>query len=136
MDIVLEVIRHRISAATRIPVPVFEPSQILHYNVGQEFKPHFDFLDPGNANYRDQLNQGQRIATFLIYLNDEFEGGETQFPDIGLQFRAKAGDAIFWANVDTEGRPDALTRHAGLAPTSGEKWVFSQWIRDRIAGQR
>ena len=135
MDIVLEIVRHRISAATRIPVPVFEPTQILHYGVGQEFKPHYDFIDPANPNYSRQLSQGQRIATFLIFLNDEFEGGETQFPDIGVQFRGKTGDAIFWANVDMEGRPDPLTRHAGLPPTSGEKWIFSQWIRDRVAGQ-
>lgn len=136
MDVVLEVIRTRISSATRIPVPVFEPTQILHYAVGQEFKPHFDFLDPANPAYREQLQQGQRLATFLIYLNDEFEGGETQFPDVGIQFRGKRGDAIFWANVDNQGKPDLKTRHAGLPPTSGEKWVLSQWIRDRTGGRR
>src|ERR1700752_3452902 len=38
-----EVIRPRISAATRLPVPLFEPSQLLHYSVGQRFKPHHDF---------------------------------------------------------------------------------------------
>jgi hypothetical protein len=136
MDVVLEVIRARISAATRIPVPVFEPTQILHYSVGEEFKPHFDFLDPANPAYREHLEEGQRLATFLIYLNDEFVGGETQFPDIGIQFRGKRGDAIFWANVDMQGKPDLMTRHAGLPPTSGEKWLLSQWIRDRTGAKR
>ena len=136
MDLVMEVIRHRISAATRIPVPVFEPTQVLHYEVGQEFRPHFDFLDPANPNYNDLLGFGQRIATFLIYLNGEFSGGETQFPDVGIQFSGKTGDAIFWANVDMDGQPDRLTRHAGLPPSSGEKWVLSQWIRDRSAARR
>ena len=136
MDIVLEVIRSRISAATRIPVPVFEPTQVLHYNVGEEFKLHHDFLDPANPNHDNFLDFGQRIATFLIYLNEEFEGGETQFPKVGIQFRGKAGDAIFWANVDQEGRPDPLTLHAGLAPTSGEKWILSQWIRNRTPARR
>jgi hypothetical protein len=41
------------------------------------------------------------------------------------------GDAIYWANVDDSGRPDRLTRHAGLPPTSGEKWIFSQWLRSQ-----
>jgi hypothetical protein len=133
MNVLSEVIRQRISAATSLPVPLFEPSQILHYAVGQRFKPHHDFIDPGNSAYADTLRQfGQRIATFLIYLNDEYEGGETSFPSIGLKYRAKAGDALFFANVTRDGKPDPLTLHAGLPPTSGEKWVLSQWIRDRF----
>lgn len=69
--------------------------------------------------------------TFLIYLNEEYEGGETAFPAIGLRYRGRAGDALFWANLDQQQLPDPLTLHAGLPPTSGEKWVFSQWIRER-----
>jgi hypothetical protein len=132
MGLVLEVIRARISAATRIPLPVFELTQVLHYSVGQEFRRHHDFLDPVTPGHEEQIrSRGQRIATFLIYLNDEFEGGETDFPKVGIRYRGKAGDAIFWANVDMEGHPDPLTLHAGLSPTSGEKWILSQWIRDR-----
>lgn len=133
MNVLTEVIRQRISAATSLPVPLFEPSQVLHYAVGQRFKPHHDFLDPAKDAYQDSLRRfGQRIATFLIYLNDGYEGGETSFPSIGLKYRAKTGDALFFANVTREGIPDPLTLHAGLPPTSGEKWVFSQWIRDRF----
>ena len=131
MDVVLEIVRARIAAATRLPVPLFEPTQVLRYEVGQEFKPHYDFLDPGNLAYGDQARFGQRIATFLIYLNEDFEGGETDFPKVEIRYRGRAGDAIFFANVDGAGRPDPLTLHAGLPPTSGEKWILSQWIRDR-----
>jgi prolyl 4-hydroxylase len=133
MNVLTEVIRHRISAATRLPVPLFEASQVLHYSVGQQFKPHHDFLDPDNPAYdEDLIRFGQRIATFLIYLNEGYGGGETSFPEIGLDYRANEGDALFYANVTGDGRPDPLTLHAGLPPTSGEKWVFSQWIRDRF----
>jgi len=133
MNVLTEVIRNRIAAATRLPAPLFEPSQLLHYAVGQRFKPHYDFLDPANPAYRDDLAQfGQRIATFLIYLNDGYSGGETSFPAIRLNYRAKTGDALFFANVTRDGNPDPQTLHAGLPPTSGEKWVFSQWIRDKF----
>jgi prolyl 4-hydroxylase len=136
MNVFTEVIRRRISAATRLPVPLFEPSQVLHYSLGQRFKPHYDFLDLANPAYNDGLSLfGQRIATFLIYLNDGYEGGETSFPKIGLNYRAQEGDALFFANVTQDGTPDPATLHAGLPPTSGEKWVFSQWIRDRFPGQ-
>jgi hypothetical protein len=131
MDVVLEFIRARISAATRVPVPVFEPTQIFRYSVGEQFKPHHDFLGPKNSAPGKQLRNGQRIATFLIYLNEDFEGGETEFPVLDIRYRGKTGDAIFWANLDLEGRPDARTLHAGLPPTSGEKWILSQWMRDR-----
>ena len=101
-------------------MPLFEPTQLLHYSVGQQFKPHYDFFDPVNLAYRDDLARfGQRIATFLIYLNDDYEGGETSFPKIGLNFHANAGDALFFANVTREGTPDLMTLHAGLPPTSG-----------------
>ena len=136
MNLLTEVIRNRISAATKLPVPLFEPSQVLHYAVGQRFKPHHDFLDPTNSAYAESLSLfGQRIATFLIYLNDDYQGGETAFPAIALNYRAHQGDALFFANVTRDGSPDPKTIHAGLPPTSGEKWVFSQWIRDRFPGQ-
>lgn len=32
--------------------------------------------------------------------------------------------------MDNHGKPDKATRHAGLPPTEGEKWLFSQWIRE------
>jgi hypothetical protein len=135
MDLILEIVRTRISRATNIPVPVFELTQVLRYLVGQEFKAHVDFLDEANPQHQHQLRfHGQRIATFLIYLNEDFEGGETEFPMAGIRYRGRTGDALFWANADMEGRPEPLSLHAGLPPTSGEKWVLSQWIRDR-AGQ-
>ena len=84
MDVISEVLRTRISAATHVPVPAFEPPQILRYEVGQQFIPHYDFMDENSAGFRDELGgYGQRIATFLIYLNDDYEGGETNFPKIG-----------------------------------------------------
>jgi len=136
MNVLTEVVRQRIAAATKLPAPLFEPSQILHYAVGQRFKPHHDFLDPANPAYHESLATfGQRIATFLIYLNDDYQGGETSFPQIGLNFRAERGDALFFANVTKDGAPDPNTLHAGLPTTSGEKWVFSQWIRDRFPGR-
>lgn len=138
MDVVVEVLRARISAATRLPVPIFEPTQILHYAVGEQFRPHHDFFDPEAPAYAGLLqNFGQRIATVLIYLNDDYTGGETVFPKIGLSYRGQTGDALFFANVDRSGRGDPLTLHAGTPPTSGEKWILSQWIRDRVpAGNR
>lgn len=135
MDLVVQVLRARISAASNLPLPVFEPAQIMHYSVGQEFRPHHDFLDPGQAGDRAQIARlGQRIATFLLYLNDDYEGGETEFLKTGFSYRGRQGDGLLFANVDSAQAPDPLTTHAGRPPTKGEKWILSQWIRDRSPG--
>jgi hypothetical protein len=132
MDLVLEVLRTRISAVTRLPVPIFEPIQVLRYGVGEQFRPHHDFLDPNIPEFAENLRlYGQRIATVLVYLNDKYSGGETVFEKLGISFRGSRGDALFFTNVDRAGLPDPLTTHAGRPPTAGEKWVISQWIRDR-----
>jgi prolyl 4-hydroxylase len=135
MDLVVQVLRARIASASNLPLPVFEPAQIMHYSVGQEFRPHHDYLDPGQPGDRAQIARlGQRIATFLLYLNDDYEGGETEFLKTGFRYRGGKGDALLFANVDSARAPDPLTIHAGRPPTRGEKWILSQWIRDRSPG--
>lgn len=132
MDVATEVVRARISRSVKLPEPIFETPQVMQYAVGQEFRPHHDFLDPHQpGTAADLARRGQRIATFLIYLNDDYEGGETEFPKAGIAHRGGTGDALFFANITQDGRPDPLTLHAGRPPTQGEKWIFSQWIRDR-----
>lgn len=136
-DLVLKLTEARIARAIDTPLAHHEPTNVLHYKPGQEFKRHHDFLDPGlPAGARDIQNNGQRIATFLIYLNDGFDGGETDFPAINWRFKGKAGDAILFWNVTADGAPDRATVHAGLPPSSGEKWLFSKWVRDRPYSMR
>jgi prolyl 4-hydroxylase len=127
-DLVVLLTRQRIASAIGVPVQALETSQILHYRPGQQFAPHYDYLDPALPDVR--VN-GQRIVTFLIYLNDDFRDGETAFPRLGLQHRGAAGDALYFANLDRAGLPDPQTLHAGLPPAAGEKWVYSQWVRNR-----
>ncbi len=107
-----------------------ETPSVLHYAPGQQFEPHVDFLDPGQPGYQMDLQQnGQRVATFLLYLNEDYQGGETDFPKIPWHYKGRKGDALLFWNVDPSGVPDRSTFHAGRPPTSGEKWVFSQWLR-------
>lgn len=129
-DVVLALLRERIANLTRLPTPAMEPPQIFHYAEGEEIKAHFDFLRNGEAAYGGGY-QGERIATFLLYLNDDYEGGELEFPKIGFRHRGRAGDAVFFANVDAAGKPEKLSLHAAKPVTRGEKFIFSQWIHDR-----
>ena len=75
--------------------------------------------------------KGQRVQTCLVYLNSDYDGGETDFPKIGVKFRGRAGEAIIFDNVDEQGHGDMRTLHEGVPPTRGTKWLLSQWIRDK-----
>lgn len=130
-DLVLQVTHARIAAMIDQPIAQQEPTNILHYAPGQEYRPHFDFIDPGVAHFARELQTvGQRTTTVLIYLNDDYDGGATAFPRLDWSFKGKAGDALAFWNL-TDGRPDPRTLHAGTPTTNGVKWLFSKWVRDR-----
>ena len=132
-DLILQFLRNRIATVTELFVPGLEATAVLHYTPGQRFLPHYDFLDESHPGHAKDISQsGQRVLTFLLSLNDDYEGGETQFPILGKRYRGRKGNAIFFWNVEPDGTPDKRLLHAGLPPTSGEKWLLSQWIRGRL----
>jgi hypothetical protein len=132
MDLVTEAVSSRACALAGLPAANAEALQVLNYQVGEYFAPHVDYLDPGFAGHAATLtNNGQRVCTVLVYLNDDLEGGETEFLRLGLSHRGRKGDALMFRNVDGQGRPDPRTLHAGRPPTRGEKWLLSVWILDR-----
>ena len=132
MDLVTEAVSNRVCALAGLPAANAEALQVLHYEVGEYFAPHVDFLDPGFEGHAATLrNNGQRVFTVLVYLNDDLEGGETEFLRLGLRHRGRKGDALVFRNVDAFGQPDPRTLHAGCPPTQGEKWLLSVWILDR-----
>jgi prolyl 4-hydroxylase len=105
---------------------------VLHYDVGEEIKNHFDFVDPKTPNYQQEIaERGQRIVTFLLYLNDDYTGGETDFPRLGVSHKGRRGEGLFFSNALPTREPDLRMIHAGRPPLSGEKWIVSQFIRDR-----
>jgi prolyl 4-hydroxylase len=128
-DVVLGVIQDRIARASGMPVEHFEIGKVLHYKPGQTFTRHSDFLQPG---MREEIEaRGQRVATFLTYLSDDYDGGETEFTEVGFKFKGRKGDALMFVNVDNSGAPDPMSMHAGLPTTRGEKWVLSVWLRGK-----
>lgn len=134
VDLLYVLLHARMANMLGLPLQCFEMTNILHYNPGERFKPHFDFLytdEPGTAANVAQL--GQRIVTLLVYLNDGYEGGETHFPRVNYAFKGGAGDALMFANVSEAGEPDLLSLHEGRPPASGEKWILSQWVRNKPA---
>lgn len=98
----------------------FEDLVVMNYKPGGFISEH---LDPS----KDSSNI--RTHTILMYLNDEYEGGETFFTRINKEFRLEKGDAIFFSNIDSNGNMTSLSLHEGKVVKSGEKWVCNLWVR-------
>jgi prolyl 4-hydroxylase len=131
-DLVVAAVQTRAARATNVALNQHEAPNVISYLPGQQFALHVDYIDPGTPGFEQELAiAGQRIVTIVTYLNDDFEGAPTHFPALKVDVRGKAGDALVWWNVLPSGEPDHNTVHAGLPPTSGRKWVLSQWLRDR-----
>lgn len=127
----LERINRRISQVTRWPLAHGEPLQILHYGVGAEYQPHYDYFAPEDAGTPLLLTHGgQRVATLITYLNTPDAGGATVFPDIGLEVAAIRGNACFFSY--DRPLPASRTLHGGTPVTAGEKWIATRWMREGV----
>nr|ACU24023.1 unknown [Glycine max] len=143
-DKIVRNIEKKISDFTFIPVEHGEGLQVLHYEVGQKYEPHYDyFLDDFNTK-----NGGQRIATVLMYLTDVEEGGETVFPAAkgnfsfvpwwnelfecgkkGLSIKPKRGDALLFWSMKPDASLDPSSLHGGCPVIKGNKWSSTKWMR-------
>jgi prolyl 4-hydroxylase len=120
-DPVVVALNRRIAAISNSSYEDGEALALLRYSPGQEYRPHFDFVN-GATN--------RRLQTALIYLNDDYEGGETRFVRTGLTVKGGAGDVVLFHNEGADGGPNPLSEHAGLPVTRGQKYLATRWIRE------
>jgi len=107
-----------------------EGIQAQRYDVGQEFKPHWDAFEPGSdALRRFGGVRGNRTWTFMVYLNEDMEGGATRFTELDIVVRPKTGMALLWNNLNTDGTPNLATKHCGEVLTRGHKVIITKWFR-------
>lgn len=120
-DMIVQAVNRTIAIATGTTPGQGEALTILRYGPSQQYRPHYDAYDEGHAG-------PQRCKTALIWLNTEYEGGETHFPRLGLTVRGMPGDMLVFDNLTAAGVRDDRMEHAGLPVKQGEKWLASRWI--------
>lgn len=131
-DPIVRSIEKKISKITEIPMKNGEGLQVLHYGVGDEFQPHHDYFDPSMPGGSESLARGgQRVATFILYLNTPEQGGETVFPEAKVKVFPKKGNAVLFYNVNPDGVEDPLSFHGGAPVIKGEKWIATKWMREK-----
>lgn len=127
---VVAAVERRLAVLSGLPEPNGEGLQILHYRVGGEYRPHFDYFDPATPGCAIQLKHGgQRLITIVMYLNDVEGGGGTIFPELGLEFMPEKGAALMFASLTREGQLQRQSLHGGSPVTAGVKWIATRWIR-------
>lgn len=145
-DAIVARIEDKIAAWTFLPKENGEDMQVLRYEHGQKYDPHYDY-------FSDKVNiarGGHRIATVLMYLSDVAKGGETVFPaaeepahrgqhakdeDLsdcarrGVAVKPRKGDALLFFSLHPDATTDQNSLHAGCPVLEGEKWSATKWIR-------
>jgi prolyl 4-hydroxylase len=112
-----------------------EGIQAQKYSVGQGFKAHTDYFDPNTTLFeKHDVKLGQRTWTFMVYLSDVEEGGETYFPRIDKIFYPQRGQAIIWNNLYEDGSPNRDTLHQSMSVIKGTKFIITKWFRDKGFG--
>lgn len=129
-DPLLRKIDRKVAHISRMPIENGEGLQVLCYQVGGEYQPHYDYFSPSQPGGKETLLRGgQRVATVIMYLNTPEEGGETIFPRANLSVTPKKGAAILFYNVTENGEEDPNSFHGGAPVLKGEKWIATKWIR-------
>ena len=110
-----------------------ERLQVIRYSQGGEYKAHFDGYDLDSERGRQCTSRrGQRTHTSILYLNDDFRGGATQFPRLSLEILPRDGAVLSFENcVHESSVRHENSLHVGSPVESGEKWIATLWFRER-----
>jgi len=103
-----------------------EDLQVTQYEEGNFFIAHRDFH---NFDRNNPLVSQDRIATALLYINDDFEGGETYFPVFDISVKPAKGMLLFfeyptWQDLTINDN----TIHEGTVVRRGKKVIATQWF--------
>jgi len=117
-----DIVRNIASKLSGYPLSHVEYAQVVRYQEGQGFSEHYD-TDPNNKTNPSW----SRLATFMIYLNDDFIGGETEFPLLNQIVQPEQCKGLFWWNVNQN---ELITdsKHKGRYVIDGTKWIINTWV--------
>lgn len=101
-----------------------EEIQLTKYLPGEHFKRHWDNF---NVTGIEPI-KNDRIATIILYLNDDFEGGETVFNRLNITVKPKRGKVCYFS-YPMDSNTESL-EHEAKPVISGEKKIVQIWIRN------
>ena len=135
-DAVVRRVTERAAYLSGYPYENIEPLQLVMYTPGQKYEPHFDYGEA--CDFEENLHNGHRHVTMLVYLNDvpDSYGGHTTFPKLELKVSPVARAAVAFNDCLPNGQEDPRTLHGGSPPSNGTKIAINIWIRAQPFSQR
>jgi len=86
---------------------------LLRYSSGEYYHAHYD----------GGTDMGRSISA-ILYLNDDYEGGEIEFVNFDIKIKPKAGTFILFPS-------NYAYRHIAHPVISGTKYAIVTWLHDR-----
>ena len=132
-DPIVEKIIRKTCELTNIPFEHAEKLQVVKYQPGGFYNAHYDASCYDKKECVEfEKNGWQRIVTLIIYLNDNYEGGHTEFPNLNKQYKLNAGSALLFYSLEKNGNQcHPLSLHSGTPVQSGEKYIANVWLREK-----
>jgi prolyl 4-hydroxylase len=128
----VQAVELKIDELTGIQHALGERMQGQRYAVGQQFKAHHDFFHTSEPYWpENEKRGGQRTWTVMLFLNEPAGGGQTVFPEAGMEIVPKRGAMLAWNNLDALGHPNHGTLHQAKPVEAGVKYVITKWYRER-----
>ena len=124
---IAKLISEKVAKMTNTNILDQEPLQVVKYKPGGFFAGHYDSFDPTELNTTLEYG-GYRYATILVYLNDNYTGGETFFPKLNKVVKPEKGKAVIFYNIKN-GKINESSYHGGNTVHTGEKWICNKWIK-------
>jgi len=122
----------KIAKSYDLPFENAENVQVIRYLPYQKYTDHYDSCCDNNDRCKDFITHGgQRVLSVIIYLNKEFENGETYFKNSDVKLKPNIGGAIICfplAQNTNKCHPDS--NHQALPVTGGIKWIANVWFRE------
>ncbi len=133
VEVIHALVQERMAAACGMPLRHFEAPTELHYSPGEQISNHYDFVDPEVHEGLRRRDRTQWPAADHVHPVPErdYDGGETAFPTLGFSHKGQVGEGIYFVNALPDMQPDLRMLHAGRPTTRGEKWIVTQFIRNR-----
>lgn len=119
---------------TKFPKEHQETLQVAMYEPNGKFNEHYDACvdpDPKSCEIMNH-GSGERRATLLVYLNDDFGGGETEFVDMGVKIKPEKGKGILFWDTDDDEKIIPESKHRGNPVLNGHKWICTKWVHQRV----
>jgi len=132
-DTLVDGLVSEIAEMIKIPKSHSESLQVINYQVGQRYDPHFDTFNPSALGETVFLEKsGQRLFTALLYLVDVEAGGETNFPNLGFEVKPKKGRIVIFQTCENgTNTPAEQSLHGSMPVIKGEKWACNLWFREK-----